>query len=62
MIQKYQLKQIFKQFVFDINYDKFIQWCQTNLLLPLIKLDDEEKKILNDNDNNDDYYVLLSSS
>ena len=28
---------------------------QTNLLLPLVKLDDEEKKILNIN--NDDYYV-----
>jgi hypothetical protein len=56
---KISIKQIFKQFLFDINYEKFIQWCQINLLLPLIKLDDEEKQILNDNNNNnnDDYYV-----
>ncbi|CAF2528327.1 unnamed protein product [Rotaria sp. Silwood2] len=58
---KISIKHIFEQFSFNINYDKFIQWCQTNLLLPLIKLDDEEKKILNNNNNNnnytDDYYV-----
>ena len=30
---------------FDIDYEKFIQWSQTNLLLPLIKLDEEEKNI-----------------
>ncbi|CAF3490851.1 unnamed protein product [Adineta steineri] len=53
---KISIKHIFKQFLFDINYEKFIQWCQTNLLLPLIKLDDEEKKILNEI-TNDDYYV-----
>jgi len=53
---KISIKQIFEQFLFDINYEKFIQGCQMNLLLPLIKLDDEEKQILNDN-NNDDYYV-----
>ncbi|CAF3384409.1 unnamed protein product [Rotaria sp. Silwood1] len=57
---KISIKHIFEQFLFNINYDKFIQWCQTNLLLPLIKLDDEEKKFLNNNNNNnnnDDYYV-----
>ncbi|CAF0775627.1 unnamed protein product [Rotaria sordida] len=53
---KISIKHIFEQFLFNINYDKFIQWCQTNLLLPLIKLNDEEKKILNNN-GNDDYYV-----
>jgi hypothetical protein len=54
---KISIKQIFEEFLFDINYEKFIQWCQINLLLPLIKLDDEEKQILNDNSINDDYYV-----
>jgi len=53
---KISIKHIFEQFLFDINYEKFIQWCQTNLLLPLIKLDDEERKVLNKN--NDDYYVF----
>jgi hypothetical protein len=52
---KISIKHIFEEYLFDINYEKFIQWCQTNLLLPLIKLDDEEKQILNDN--HDDYYV-----
>jgi hypothetical protein len=54
---KISIKQIFDEFLFDINYEKFIQWCQNNLLLPLIKLDDEEKQILNDQNHNDDYYV-----
>jgi hypothetical protein len=54
---KISIKKIFEEFLFDINYEKFIQWCQINLLLPLIKLDEEEKQILNDNNNNDDYYV-----
>ncbi|CAM4888033.1 unnamed protein product [Rotaria socialis] len=52
---KISIRHIFQQFLFNINYGRFIQWCQTNLLLPLVKLDDEEKKILNIN--NDDYYV-----
>ncbi|UJR10387.1 hypothetical protein I4U23_014592 [Adineta vaga] len=43
---KILIKNIFRQFSFDIDYHKFIQWCQTNLLLPLVKLDDEEKKVL----------------
>ena len=53
---KISIKHIFEQFAFAIDYPKFIQWCQTNLLLPLIKLDDEERKI-STCDNEDDYYV-----
>lgn len=53
---KISIKHIFEKFAFLIDYQKFIQWCQTNLLLPLIRLDDEEKKI-NASDNEDDYYV-----
>jgi hypothetical protein len=52
---KISIKEIFQEFLFDINYEKFIQWCQNNLLLPLIKLDDEEKQIVNND--NEDYYV-----
>jgi hypothetical protein len=52
---KISIQHIFEQFSFDIDYQKFIQWCKINLLLPLIKLDDEEKQIINDN--NDNYYV-----
>jgi hypothetical protein len=52
---KISIRHIFEKFSFDINYEKFIQWCQTNLLLPLIKLDDEERKIVHENDEN--YYV-----
>lgn len=55
---KISIKQIFAEFSFDINYEKFIQWCQNNLLLPLIKLDNEEKQIHKDyQQNEDDYYV-----
>jgi hypothetical protein len=53
---KISIKEIFEQFSFDIDYEKFIQWCQTNLLLPLIKLDEEENKIIKDN-HEDDYYI-----
>ena len=52
---KISIKHIFEQCSFQIDYDKFIQWCKTNLLLPLIKLDDEEKKLIHDDD--DGYYV-----
>ncbi|CAF1146660.1 unnamed protein product [Adineta ricciae] len=54
---KISVQHIFDRFLFDINYEKFIQWCQTNLLLSLIKLDDEEKKIVNDYQ--DDYFVYF---
>jgi hypothetical protein len=54
---KISIKEIFQQFSFNIDYEKFIQWCQTNLLLPLIKLDDEEKKIIKINHDDDDYYI-----
>ena len=52
-------KKSLQQFSFNIDYEKFIQWCQTNLLLPLIKLDEEEKKIIKNNHNHhpDDFYV-----
>ncbi len=53
---KISIKEIFDVFSFEINYDKFIQWCQNNLLLLLIKLDDEEKQLLNET-HIDDYYV-----
>ena len=53
---KISIKEIFQQFSFNIDYHKFIQWCQTNLLLPLIKLDDDENKIVKNN-HPDDYYV-----
>lgn len=52
---KISIKQIFTVYTLQIDYDKFIQWCQTNLLLPLMKLDDEEKQIAQDQ--TDDYYV-----
>jgi hypothetical protein len=54
---KISIKQIFDEFSFDINYEKFIQWCQNNLLLPLIKLDDEDKQILNDPNHSEDIYI-----
>jgi len=53
---KISIKEIFQEFSFNIDYEKFIQWCQTNLLLPLIKLDDEENKIIKNN-YDDDYYI-----
>jgi len=56
---KISIKEIFQKFSFDIDYQKFIQWCQTNLLLPLIKLDEEENKIIKNNhdDDDEDYYI-----
>ena len=54
---KISIKQIFDQFSFDIDYEKFIRWCQNNLLLPLIKLDEEEKGMLDDQNHSEDYYV-----
>jgi hypothetical protein len=53
---KVSIKEIFQKFSFDIDYQKFIQWCQTNLLLPLIKLDDEDNKIVQ-NIQLDDYFI-----
>jgi hypothetical protein len=53
---KISMKEIFKQFSFDIDYQKFIQWCQINSLVPLIRLDEEENKIVNHN-YDDDFYV-----
>jgi len=53
---KISIKDIFQKFSFNIDYDIFIQWCQTNLLLPLIKLDEEENKIIKIN-HEDDYYI-----
>lgn len=56
---KISLKDIFSAYAFDIDYEKFIQWCQTNLLVPLTKLDDEEKQIHRiSQDQFDDSYVL----
>jgi hypothetical protein len=57
---KISIKDIFQKFSFNIDYDIFIQWCQTNLLLPLIKLDEEENKIIknnHDDDDDEDYYI-----
>ncbi|CAF0992877.1 unnamed protein product [Adineta steineri] len=53
---KISIKDIFQKFSFDIDYQIFIQWCQTNLLLPLIKLDEEEKKLVKNSSDND-YYI-----
>jgi hypothetical protein len=53
---KISMKEIFEKFSFDIDYQKFIQWCQTNLLLPLIKLDEEESKIVQ-NIQQDEYFI-----
>jgi hypothetical protein len=53
---KISIKEIFHQFSFNIDYEKFIQWSQINLLLPLIKLDEEENKIIVNNHDND-YYI-----
>ena len=55
---KILIRQIFNAYSLEIDYDKFIQWCQTNLLLPLTKLDEEEKRISQiDQDQIEDYYV-----
>jgi hypothetical protein len=53
---KISIKHIFEQFAFNIDYQKFIQWCQTNSLLPLVRLDDDEKQLYM-NGNNDEHYV-----
>lgn len=54
---KIPLTDIFQEFTFEIDYDKFIQWCQINSLLPLNRFDDEEKRILNEKYSNDDVFV-----
>ncbi|CAF4715282.1 unnamed protein product [Rotaria sp. Silwood1] len=56
---KISVQEIFQKFSFNIDYQKFIQWCQTNLLLPLVKLDEDENQILKNNydDNDDNYYI-----
>ncbi|CAF0872278.1 unnamed protein product [Rotaria sordida] len=55
---KISVQEIFQKFSFNIDYQKFIQWCQTNLLLPLIKLDEDENQIIKNNqDDDNDYYV-----
>ena len=56
---KISIREIFQQFSFDIDYQKFIQWTQTNLLLPpLLKLDDEEKKLISNHSHDDeDSYI-----
>ena len=53
---KISIRHIFNEFAFEIDYQKFVQWCQTNLLLPLIRIDDEEKQIAQFN-KDDDFYV-----
>jgi hypothetical protein len=53
---KISIREIFEKYSFDIDYQKFIQWCQTNLLLPLIKLDDEESKMVQ-NIHHDEYFI-----
>ena len=58
---KISVKEIFREFSFNIDYQKFVQWCQNNSLLSLVKLDEEETRIMNsynnDDDNVNDYYV-----
>ncbi|CAF4360800.1 unnamed protein product, partial [Rotaria sp. Silwood2] len=55
---KISLQEIFQKFSFNIDYQKFIQWCQTNLLLPLVKLDEDENQIIKNNHNDDDNYYV----
>ena len=56
---KISIKHIFERFSFNINYERFIQWCQTNSLLSLVKLDQQEISIINENNNvnENDYYI-----
>ncbi|CAF1197385.1 unnamed protein product [Rotaria magnacalcarata] len=54
---KISLKEIFQKFSIHIDYQKFIQWCQANLLLPLIKMDEQEHQIIKNTQNDDAYYV-----
>lgn len=43
---KVSLREILKKFAFDIDYEKFYQWCQSNALIPLLTLDENEKKVV----------------
>lgn len=54
---KISMEEIFQKFEFDIDYDKFIQWCQVNLLLPLIKLDEEEIQFIKNGSHKEEFYV-----
>lgn len=56
---KISLREIFRQFSFEIDYQKFQQWSQANLLLPLSKLDDEEKRSLSVSHHHDEEYYVL---
>lgn len=47
---KISLKEILKQYAFDIDYETFIHWCQSNGLIPLLQLDDVERKVLSRHD------------
>lgn len=47
---KISLREILKKFAFEIDYEKFFQWCQSNALIPLLNLDEQEKKIVPAND------------
>lgn len=53
---KISLKEIFNKFSFDIDYERFILWCQNNLLVPLIRLDNDESKLRKIN-SDDEYFV-----
>ena len=43
---KISLREILKKFAFEIDYETFFQWCQTNALIPLLELDEQERKIV----------------
>lgn len=47
---KISIRQIFDKFLFEIDYERFVQWCSINSLLPLVKLDDEEKRLVSHHD------------
>ena len=54
---KISLKDIFLEFAFEIDYDKFIQWCQMNSLLTLNRFDNEEKQILGEKYSHEDIFI-----
>ena len=53
---KISLKQMCKRLSPSIEYEKFLQWCQTNSLVPLLRLDEDERKVVQVNDS-DDFYI-----
>ena len=52
---KISLREICQRFSPSVDYQRFLQWCQTNSLVPLLQLDDDERKMFPTNDGQDFY-------